>query len=179
MRRLLPQVGLLVTGLFVGTLVGVALDRSLVVLTANYPEAPVTLERAELRLVETFTGPTQLPPLPDLEIPRSRVRYLNVKNRLPLSYAIEGQVTCRNRTQKVVEAVQLTTIVLNPFRERLRLSVVTLRSRVAPRDTESLSWSETFGTKDAEEVRLAITAVRFSDGTVWTAPDKDLFVWPE
>ncbi len=179
MRRLLPPAGLLAIGLVVGTLAGVALDRSLVVLTANYPEAPVTLERAELRLVETFTGPSQLPPFPDVEIPRSRVRYLNVKNRVPLTYAIEGQVTCRNHTKKIVEAIQLTTILLNPFRERLRLNVVTLRSRVAPQDTGSLSWSEMSGMKDVEEVRLVITAVRFSNGTVWTAPDKDLFVWPE
>lgn len=153
-------------------------QRLLAVVIANYPEAPVIVRHAQVKVVELYVSPAQLP-LPDLEMPRSRVRYMNFKGKTPPSYQLEGDIRCLNHAAKRVEAIQVTYVFLNLFHESLEREDATLMGRIEPGATTTLSWSRVFRSREADEVRLAITAVRFSDGSVWRAPSKDLFAWPE
>lgn len=137
---------------------------------ANYEEAPVVLVEASIQLVRTYANPTQLPVV-------GRTRYLNRLNEEVPAYRVEGELGLRNRTRKEVAALQMTTIILNAFRERVSTERQSLAEPLAPRQTRTVRWSRGLPHEEVFEMFFIITAVRFTDGTVW-APNEELILLP-
>jgi len=145
----------------------------------NYEEAPVVLVEASVQLVQTYTHPTQLPLEGGVEgkINRNRIRYLNKLNEDVPAYRVEGELGLRNRTRKEVAALQVTIIVLNAFRERISTERQSLAEPLGPRQTRTVRWSRGLPHEEVFEMFFIITAVRFTDGTVW-APNEELILLP-
>lgn len=158
------------------------LQRPLKTRLANYEESPVILRNVSVKLVETFSGPTQFPfaAFPDgaeVRVRRNQVRYMNQLNHQIPTYLLEGQLELRNEASKEVAAFQLTTVFLNAFRERIGTDRHTLSGPLAPRQTTLLSWSRNLPHEEVFEMFFAVTAIRFADGTVWT-PTEELILLP-
>lgn len=159
-----------------------SLQRSVKTRLANYEESPVILRDVSVKLVETFSGPTQFPfaTFPDgaeVRVHRNQVRYMNQLNHQIPTYLLEGQLELRNEASKEVAAFQLTTVFLNAFRERIGTDRHTLAGPLAPRQTTVLSWSRNLPHEEVFEMFFAVTAIRFADGTVWT-PTEELILLP-
>lgn len=149
---------------------------------ANYEEAPVVLVEASIQLVRTYANPTQLPAVAleggaEGKINRSRTRYMNRLNEEVPVYRVEGELGLRNRTRKEVAALQMTTIVLNAFRERVSTERQSLAEPLGSRETRTVRWSRGLPHEEVFEMFFIITAVRFTDGTVW-APNEELILLP-
>ena len=145
---------------------------------ANYDEAPVTLLKASAQLMQTY-GSTGQFPFAVLEgghearIQRARVHYLNRHNQQIPTYLLEGELEIRNASHKDVTALQITTIFLNAFHERISTERRSLTQSIAPKRAKKIQWSRGLPHEEVFEVCFVVTAVRFSDGTVW-APTEEL-----
>ncbi|MBI3458282.1 MAG: hypothetical protein HY002_21130 [Candidatus Rokubacteria bacterium] len=143
---------------------------------ANYEDAPVSLREASTRLVQTFDNPNQIS-LAALEggerqVKRSRVQYMNRLNQQVPVFLIEGELDLRNHTRKDIAALQITTVFLNAFRERIGTERQSLSEPLRPGQTKQVRWSRALPYQDVFELYLIVTAVRFSDGTVWSPADE-------
>lgn len=158
------------------------LERAVRTRIANYDKAPVTLRHAAVELVQTFSTPTQFPlsavaGQEDVNVRRSRVRYMNRLGQQVPSYLLQGELELANETRKEVAALQITTVFLNAFRERISTDRYALSSPLAPRKTIRMPWSRSLPHEEVFEMFFVITAVRFADGTVW-APAEELILLP-
>ena len=160
-----------------------AFKRALRTQVANYDNAPVTIRRASIQLVQTYGTPSQEPVVAlGLErgapqASRSRIRYVNRLNQQTPTYSLEGEIELRNDAQKEVAAMKLTTIFLNAFRERISTDQQLLVQSLSPRQTKRVPWSRALPHEEVYEMFVVIGAVRYSDGTVWT-PSEELIVVP-
>ena len=147
---------------------------------ANYEEAPVKVQQASTQLVQTYSQPGQFPlaTLGDEEVKlrRSRVRYLNHLNHQVATYLLEGELVLENVTRQEIIAVQLTTVFLNAFRERIGTEQQSLTVSLAPRRTQTIRWSRNLSQEEVFELYVVVTRVRFHDGTVWTATEELILV---
>ncbi len=175
-----------VTSLLIGCLLlptaeVLGLQRDVRTRTANYDEAPVFLRDAKVRLIQTYSAPNQFPLVladgADVKIQRSRVRHLNRLNQQVPTYQLEGQLELRNASRKTVSMLQITTVFFNAFHERLSMEEESIFHTVPPRQTKMLSWMKSLPDEETYEMFFIISAVRFSDGTVWS-PEEELIVLP-
>ena len=157
-------------------------ERSIDARIANYDEAPVTLLNASAQLLQTYGSPSQFPFAViegghDIRISRARVHYMNRHNQQIPTYLLEGELEIRNTTQKEVTALQITTVFLNAFRERISTERRSFAQSLAPRRAKRIQWSRGLPHEEVFEMFFVVTAVRFSDGTVW-APTEELVALP-
>ena len=150
---------------------------------ATYDEAPVVVRQASVRLVQTYSSPSQYPlaTAPDgyeVKVKRSRVRYANRANQQVPTYLLEGSVELENETRRDVEAVQVTTVFLNAFGERISTDRHAIANPLEPRQTRRIDWSKNLPHEEVFEVYFVVTAVRFADGDVWT-PTEELVILPD
>lgn len=158
-----------------------AIQRDVQTRIANYDDAPVTLLEASVQLARTYSTPSQVPFATlgneDLRVQRSQTRHLNRLNQEVPTFLLEGELAVRNLTRRKVEAVQITTVFLNAFRKRISVERHSLTKELAPRQLHRVKWSRGFPNEEVFEVVFVITAVRFTDGTVW-APTEELILLP-
>ena len=174
--------GLAVIGLAVVAEPAYGLERAVQTHIVNADETPVVLETAKLKLVQTYSSPGQFPlavaeGTSDVKIQRSRVRHLNrLKQQIP-TYQLEGALQLRNVTRKSVDVVQLTVVFFNAFQERISAEEQSLASPLLSHQMKVVLWSRGLPHEEVFEVAFAVTAVRFSDGTLWS-PTEELVVVP-
>ncbi|MBI4354299.1 MAG: hypothetical protein HY595_03580 [Candidatus Omnitrophica bacterium] len=158
-----------------------AVQRDVRTRTANYEEAPVLLQDARVRLTQTYSAPSQFPLVlsdgTDVRIQRSRVRHLNRLNQQVPTYQLQGQLELRNTSRKTVAMLQITTVFFNGFHERLSMEQESILHTLPPKQTKMLSWAKSLPDEETFEMFFIISAVRFSDGTVWS-PEEELIVLP-
>lgn len=158
------------------------LERSIQTHIANADETPVVLETAKLKLVQTYSNPSQFPlaaadGVADVKIQRSRVRHLNrLKQQIP-TYQLEGTLQLRNTTRRAVDVIQLTVVFFNAFQQRISAEEQSLASPLTSRQMKVVPWSRGLPHEEVFEIAFAVTAVRFSDGTLWS-PAEELVVVP-
>lgn len=149
---------------------------------ANYDQAPVTLQAASIQLVQTYTAPGQFPMAAlggeEVKVPRRRIKYMNQLNQQLPTYLLEGELTLQNHTRKQIDALQVTLVFLNAFRERIATEQQSLTETepIAPLKTWTIKWSRNLPHQDVYELYLVVTGVRFSDETVWTATEELILV---
>ena len=147
----------------------------------NYEETPVRLMQASVQLTETYANPMQFPIVidtnRDVKFRRSQVRYMNRLNQQIATYMLEGELRLHNDSAKAVEALQLTTIFLNAFQERVKTERDAVTETLRPHTITKVAWSKGAPHEEVFEMVFVITAVRFADGTVWT-PTEELIQLP-
>jgi hypothetical protein len=156
-----------------------ALQRVLRSKAHNYPNAPVRVAQSKVTLLDVFPTPTQAG-VPDAG--KSRVRYANKAGLLPRSYRLRGELSCANESGQTVEAIKVTVVVLDAFHQAVMVPgqrsayLVEQIVEAIPRGAaKRLQWEQDVGgTSEVYEVAVVVTAVRFADGSVWTAPDEEL-----
>jgi hypothetical protein len=174
---------LLAAGILVGPAgTSEALQRTVPAKPAKYDEAPVVVRQASVRLVETYSAPTQYPLATspegyEIRVKRSRVRYANRANQQVPTYLLEGHVEVANETRRPVEAMQITTVFVNAFGERIGTDRSSIAQGLAPRKSRRIDWSKSLPHHEVFEVYFVVTAVRFADGEVWT-PTEELILLP-
>lgn len=158
------------------------LERAIQTHIANADDTPVVLDTAKLKLVQTYSNPNQFPlavadGVPDVKIQRSRVRHLNrLKQQIP-TYRLEGALELRNATRKAIDVIQVTVVFFNAFRQRISTEEQSLAYPLTSHQTKVVPWSRGLPHEEVFEVAFAVTAVRFSDGTLWS-PTEELVVVP-
>jgi hypothetical protein len=159
-----------------------ALQRTVDTKVHNHAAAPVIITSSSATLVETYAAPTQVP-LPNARIKRSRVRYANRAGLAPSTFILNGKLVCRNQGQQPVEAIAVTVVLLDAFHQPVRPAgqkddalVRQLVVQLPRRAEQTITWEQPLAAADAEvfEVALIVTRVRFTDGTVWSAPDEEV-----
>ena len=152
------------------------IQRALRTRMVNDDEAPVFLQQASVELVQTYSNPSQFPLAAigdqDTGVQRSRIRHMNRLNQQIPTYVIEGALEVRNHTTKPIAAIQITTIFLNAFRERVATERRSLVQPLAPRQSKRIMWSRNIPHEEVFEVLFATSGVRFSDGSIWTPTEE-------
>jgi hypothetical protein len=178
--RLAWQVCAASAGLLLAAGAASALQKTLKSKAHNYAEAPVTLRRPQVTLVETYTSPSQFV-VGDAKAKTTRVRYANRAGLSPSVFMLKGEVQCANGAPQPVEAVSLTIVALDAFHQPVdvsgaggALSVRQVAQPIARGGSARIVWEETVRSPDVYEVAVIVTRVRFADGTVWTAPAEEL-----
>lgn len=156
-----------------------ALQRPVRANSRNFTGAPVLVKQSSVKLVEAYASSPSQAGIPDSG--KTRVRYANRAGLLPSTYLLKGELMCQNTGPRQVEAVKLAIVVLNAFHEpvpigadRRRHTIQQLVHAIPRSGSKRIPWEETVGTDDVYEVAVVITGVRFSDGSVWLAPDEEL-----
>ena len=159
-----------------------AMQRVIRARVANHDKAPVSLDRAHVELAETYSTPSQFPFAvvdgSQVNISRSHVRYLNRLNQMAPTYTLEGEFEARNDGRKEVQVLELTAVSLNAFHERISSDEQPLAQTLPARASKRIRWSRSLPNEDIFEIVFAVTAVRFSDGTVWK-PTEELILFPQ
>ncbi len=156
-----------------------ALQRAVRANARNFSGTPVQVKRSQVKLVEAFLSPGQIS-VPDPG--KARVlRYANRAGLQPSTYVLKGELVCQNTGDRQVEAVKLAIVIFNAFHEpvlvgpeRRRYTVQQLVDAIPRNASKRIAWEQPVGTNDVYEVAAVITGVRFSDGSVWIAPDEEL-----
>ena len=155
-------------------------QRTVRVRVANYEETPVVVQAASAQLVQTYSHPGQFPLAEvggeEVQVKRSRVRYVNKLNQEIPIYVLEGELTLRNHTHKEVAVLQLTTVFLNAFRERIATEQQSVTEVLRPLETRVIRWSRSLPHQEIFELYVIVTRVRFSDGTIWTATEELILI---
>lgn len=156
------------------------LERRVETRIVNADGAPVIVEAASTQLVQTYGRSNQFPLASvgqqEIRVARSRVKYINQLNQQVPTFLLQGEVHIENDTRRDVVALQLTTVSFNAFQERLAIDRHTITDAVGPLKSETVRWSHTLSQPDIFELYVAITGVRFKDGTVWSADEELIFV---
>ena len=145
----------------------------------NYPNTPVTLEQSKVTFVETFATPLQAG-IPGTS--QSRIRDANHPGGLlPSAMMLSGEVLCVNQSAQAIEAVKLTVVFLDAFHQAIELPgqrgayvVKQIVESVPRKSSQVITWEQRVETSEIYEVAVVVTGVRFSDGSVWLAPDIEL-----
>ncbi len=159
---------------------GWALQKAVKSAVTQSPTSPVEIQRSQVTLTEVFASPTQIPgePLQD-----GGVRYLNRKGQQWSQLKLEGSLILRNRSPQRVEAVAVTTMPLDAFHKPLDPQGVggqgpyqlhRITEPLARGGTLQFEWEQPVGSDEVYEVAVVVTAVRFMDGSIWTAPREQL-----
>lgn len=148
---------------------------------AHYDDAPVIVQEATVRLVQTYSAPSQFPLAlsegSDLKVSRTKVRNINRLNQQVPTYQLHGQLDVRNATRKTVDMLQLTTVFFNAFHERLSTVQDSLPSTLSARQRKTITWTKSLPNEEVFELFVVISAVRFTDGSVWS-PEEELIILP-
>jgi hypothetical protein len=148
---------------------------------AHYDDTPVIVQEAKVRLVQTYSAPNQFPLAlaegTELKVSRTKVRNLNRLNQQVPTYQLQGQLEVRNATRKGVDMLQLTTVFFNAFHERLSTVQESLPSTLPARQQKTIAWTKSLPDEEVFELFVVISAVRFTDGTVWS-PEEELIILP-
>lgn len=157
-----------------------AFQRPLTTKSHNYPDAPMAIRQSWVELTETFATPT-LAGASNSKARGSRIRYANRAGQLPSRYELHGQVLCQNQTRQTIEVFALTIVPMNAFHQPVRPS-----GQAQPYATQQvveslpqgmvkrIPWELMVNSPDIYEVAVVVTQVRFSDGSVWKAPQEEL-----
>jgi len=145
----------------------------------NYPNTPVTLEQSKVTLVETFATPLQAG-IPGTS--QSRIRDANHPGGLlPAAVMLSGEALCVNRSAQAIEAIKLSVVFLDAFHQAIELPgqrgayvVKQIVESVPRKSSKVIAWEQRVETSEIYEVAVVVTGVRFSDGSVWLAPDIEL-----
>lgn len=172
-----PSVVLVVAALAAWPSPAVALQRSVKAAIKQFSSTPVDVQDTKIRLQETFSSPTQSAAEEGGE---TRVRYANRKQASQLVLTGEGLLV--NRSPQRIEAVAVTTMPLDAFGDALDAAQGQQGVYKLHRITEAIpkggavrfAWEQPVTSEDVYEVAVAVTAVRFSDGSVWLAPKDKL-----
>ena len=148
----------------------------------NYPKALVVVKQSSVRIEEIFSTPTQmvLPGSSGLKTTPSHIQYANRAGQLPSTYILKGTVVCQNKARQVVEAVGLTVALLDAFHQPVQVGaqngpmLYKLPVHISPAMEMELTWEKQLDTLDVFEVAVIVTRVRFTDGSVWMAPEEEL-----
>lgn len=154
-----------------------AMQRSVKAAVKTFASTPVELQDPNIHLRETFSSPTQSAGDGPAE---SRVRYANRKQSPQL--VLTGECVLVNRSPQRIDAVAVTTMPVDAFGEGVdtsqgqqgvyRLHRVT--EPIVKGGSVTFSWEQPVTSDDVYEVAIAVTAVRFADGSVWIAPKDKL-----
>jgi hypothetical protein len=145
----------------------------------NYDQTPVAIQRASVTLIETFFAPTQLP-LGSARVKQTRVRYANRAGLTPSSLVLDGEVVCRNQSRQEIEALELTVVLLDAFHQPIGgvkqepVTVHRVSQRLPARSEQAIAWEQQIESLDVYEVAVVVTRARFTDGTLWQAPEEEL-----
>ena len=146
----------------------------------NYAGAPVLIKQSKVELVETFATPTQVGTR-NPSVRGSRIRHANRAGLLPSRYVLQGELLCRNQAPGTVEALELSIVALDAFhrplqpRGQVEAYAEEQVMETLPRGaSKRISWQLPIASADVYEVAVIVTRVRFSDGTVWLAPEEEL-----
>lgn len=142
--------------------------------------APVAAKDPQASLIE-FMGPPESMVGTTSTRRQSGVRYANRKGIWPSRYALQGKVMCRNMSRQTIEAISLTTILLDPFNRTQRAAATSgqyqLHSVIErfPRGVwKRIEWEIVDSPAEVYEVVVLVTGVRFENGTVWTVPQSEV-----
>ena len=154
-----------------------ALQRAVKAKAHNYPHTPMVVKQVKATLTEVFGTPTQA----NAEDTRTRIRYANRANQIPSTYILQGEAVCLNGSSQSIEAFKLNIIALDAFHQPIHLpnrrepyAVQQIVKFVPEGSSKSIEWEQVVESEDVYEVVVVVTGVRFSDGSVWHAPDEEL-----
>lgn len=160
-----------------------AVQRTVKTRAANYDDSPVLVQNASIHMVQTYSTPGQVAlvkmagPHSEGRATRSRVRVANRLNQEIETYLLEGNVDLRNDTGKTISAFRITAIFLNAFQERIEVDQQMIQEPLGPGQQRQVPWNRQIPHQEVFEVVIVVTAVRYSDGTVW-APTEELVLVP-
>ena len=145
---------------------GYAEDQSLQVTLVNRPDAPVQLVTAE-GLLRTYQAiPTSRPSGGSY----SPIKYANVKDEASDLLQWEGKVSYRNTGRQPIDDVQFSWTFYDSFGRRKAGFDVTDSRPVPQGKARAQDWRQILYTPGVSVAMVRVAAVRFSDGTVWIAP---------
>jgi len=146
----------------------------------NYEQAPVTIQRSSVTLIETYFTPTQLP-ISGRRVKQTRVRYANRAGLSPSSFALKEDVMCRNNSRQDVVAMELSIVLLDAFHQPIlnagqaeAVIVQRISTPVPAKSERRVEWEQQVGSLDVYEVAVVMTRVRFADNSLWQAPAEEL-----
>lgn len=178
--RPLRRFAMALAGLLAGLPAAWAIQREIKSKCHAYAEAPVRASDARVRLVEVFsTSGAATEPYAE-QTRGTRVRYLNRANQLPSAFMLEGEVTCVNRSPKLVRAIKLTVVPMNAFHEPIKSAFLgeddgkQLMLSLSPGSSRVISWKQRAPSSDVYQVAVVVTAVMFDGDEVWLAPNVEL-----
>ena len=152
-----------------------ALERQIQVELHHVPTTPVDIKEAKVRLVEVFASPVQGSVLDDATT-WSAVEYANRKGRSPSKLLVKGEALIFNRSPHTIEVLAVTVMPMDAFRHTFEsigqgpYKIHQVAEWLPSRTSKRITWEQTVGSPDVYLVAILVTAVRFSDGGVWTAP---------
>lgn len=134
--------------------------------------APVELLEATGRLLGYYATPTRLAYSPE----HARIRTANRDSSRGQFTHWSSTVRYRNQSGQRIAATRFEWKFLDPFNQVQWVVEVTDPQELFPGDTRRRQWEEIVSQVDENiQAALSLKAVRFSDGTTWTAtvPDSD------
>ena len=148
----------------------------------NYRNAQVIIKESTVKLVEVFSTPTQMvfPGSTGMKAKPSMIQYANRAGQLPSAFLLTGKVLCKNKARQAVEAVGLTVVLLDAFHQAVQIGgqnaslLYKLSTHISPSMEGELTWEKQVDTLDVFEIAVIVTRARFSDGSVWMAPEEEL-----
>ncbi|MDP3703787.1 MAG: hypothetical protein Q8R78_05310 [Candidatus Omnitrophota bacterium] len=152
-----------------------ALEREVKVELHHAPSTPVDIKESQVRLVEVFASPVQGALLEDPTAWTS-VEYANRRGRTPSKLLLKGDTVLLNRSPHTIEVIALTVMPMDAFRQGFEsigqgpYKIHQVEEWLPSRTSKRVSWEQICGSADVYSVAILVTAVRFSDGSVWTAP---------
>ena len=156
-----------------------AVQRDIKAKCHTFKNAPVQATNPRVRLVEIFATSTSLSDPTSQQVHGTRVRYMNRANQLPSAFVLSGEVTCVNRSPKLIQAIKLTVVPMNAFHEAMRSSTTDTTGNqvmlsLSPGSSRVVSWEQRAPSSDVYQVAVVVTAVTFANDEVWRAPDEEL-----
>ena len=146
----------------------------------NYPQSPVDVSRSRVTLVETYPSLSQVA-TPGSRAKFSRVRYANRGNQVNTVLMLEGTLVCRNKSRKAIQALGLLVIPLDAFHAPLGIvkregsaDLKQVRVSLGAGSQQVIEWEQEVVSAEIFEVAVVILRVRFTDGSVWKAPAREL-----
>ena len=111
--------------------------------------------------------------------PRSKFLSSSTSRASPISkaYSLQGSVRCWNRSRKNVEALGLLVVPFDADHNILqsgRQSIILVEGSIPSGNQDNLTWQTSVSAMDVVEVSVAILSIKFSDGSVWEAPNVEL-----
>ena len=145
-----------------------AADQKLQVSLINREDAPIQLVTGEGVLRTYQAIPTSRPSGASY----SPIEYANVKHDQSDLLQWEGKASYRNMGRLPVDDVQLSWAFYDSFGQRKATIEVVDSRPILQGKARAQDWRQILYTPGASTATIKVSAVRFSDGTVWTAPQE-------
>ena len=138
------------------------------------PGAPASITASTVQLVERFAKPEGTL-VSGRGTAWSRSRHVAGDDASMLLF-MEGELSVTNHSTKMIEVMALTVMPIDPFRQGINVpgkpsyAIHQVKERIAPGATKTVRWQQAVDVPQMYEVVLLVTAARFADGSVWSAP---------